>query len=271
MFLSKDEYLPLIRERKIVENYIEENAQTISYDLRIDYILSNDDKHEKLECFSLAPGATVFIASMENIKVPEDMFFKVIERYSSIRRGIAFESPVYIPGHYTKVFTRITNISNDIIELHKNNSEVSVMFYQLAQKVSEPYKGTYQGEFDFKKAGIYHDVPAPNAVKVKNEIEEKVNSVKDIEKKIYDHIMIIMTVFIAAFSLVNLNINFLASSKTLIDMLVYNLTFLGGLGILVTFISVIMQHVPNYVKIALGAVSLSLIAAALVLCFSVVG
>ena len=270
MFLSKDEYLPLIRERKIVENYIEENAQTISYDLRIDYILSNDDKHEKLECFSLAPGATVFIASMENIKVPEDMFFKVIERYSSIRRGIAFESPVYIPGHYTKVFTRITNISNDIIELHKNDSVVSVMFYQLAQKVSEPYKGTYQGEFDFKKAGIYHDVPAPNVVKVKNEIEEKVNSVKDIEKKIYDHIMIIMTVFIAAFSLVNLNINFLANSKTLIDMLVYNLTFLGGLGILVTFISVIMQHIPNYVKIALGAVSLSLIAAALILVFCAV-
>lgn len=271
MFLSKDEYLPLIRERKIVENYIEENAQTISYDLRIDYILSNDDRHDKLDYFSLAPGATVFIASMENIKVPEDMFFKVIERYSSIRRGIAFESPVYIPGHYTKVFTRITNISNDIIELHKNDSVVSVMFYQLAQKVSEPYKGTYQGEFDFKKAGIYHDVPAPNVVKVKNEIEEKVNSVKDIEKKIYDHIMIIMTVFIAAFSLVNLNIDFLSNSKTLIDMLVYNLTFLGGLGILVAFISVIMEHIPNYVKIALGAVSLSLIAAALVLCFSVVG
>ena len=270
MFLSKDEYLPLIRERKIVENYIEENAQTISYDLRIDYILSNDDRHDKLDYFSLAPGATVFIASMENIKVPEDMFFKVIERYSSIRRGIAFESPVYIPGHYTKVFTRITNISNDIIELHKNDSVVSVMFYQLAQKVGEPYKGTYQGEFDFKKAGIYHDVPAPNVVKVKNEIEEKVNSVKDIEKKIYDHIMIIMTVFIAAFSLVNLNINFLSSSKTLIDMLVYNLTFLGGLGILVTFISVIMEHVSTSVKVGLGVVSLALIAAALILVFCAV-
>lgn len=87
MFLSKDEYLSLIKESKIVENYSEENAQTISYDLRIDYILGNNDKYEKLEYFSLEPGATVFIASIEKLKFLRICFlgykalFKYKERY----------------------------------------------------------------------------------------------------------------------------------------------------------------------------------------------
>ena len=75
--------------------------------------------------------------------------------------------------------------------------------------------------------------------------------------------MIIMTVFIAAFSIVNLNINFLEKGKTLLDMLVYNLTFLGGIGVLVTFISLILQHVSTYKKLLLAAISLLLLFAAM--------
>ena len=75
--------------------------------------------------------------------------------------------------------------------------------------------------------------------------------------------MIIMTVFIAAFSIVNLNINFLEKGKTLLDMLVYNLTFLGGIGVLVTFISLILQHVSTYTKLLLAAISLLLLFAAM--------
>lgn len=75
--------------------------------------------------------------------------------------------------------------------------------------------------------------------------------------------MIIMTVFIAAFSIANLNINFLEKGKTLLDMLVYNLTFLGGIGVLVTFISLILQHVSTCTKLLLAAISLLLLLAAM--------
>ena len=263
MFLNKEKYIKLIEDSYLVEGFNASCAGAISYDLRIDYVFGNTPDHKQLEQYTLQPGETVFIASKENLNLPNNVAAHVIERNSSVRKGLSIASPVYIPGHHTKVFTRITNNSNNAVLLKKDSSIVSVMFYQYECDISEPYSGAYQGEFDFKSAGVFHSVPTPDIINFNQEIADKLKDVKDIENKIYDHIMIIMTVFIAAFSIVNLNINFLDKGKTLLDMLVYNLTFLGGIGVLVTFISLILQHVSTQTKLLLAATSLLLLLAAM--------
>lgn len=263
MFLNKETYIKLTEDSSLIEGFTASCAGAISYDLRIDYVFENTPDHKQLEQYSLKPGETVIIASKENLNLPNNVAAHIIERNSSIRKGLSIASSVYIPGHHTKVFTRVTNNSNDIILLKKDSSIVSVMFYQYDSDISEPYTGAYQGDFDFKSAGFFHTVPTPDIININKEIDDKLKDVKDIEKKIYDHIMIIMTVFIAAFSIVNLNINFLEKGKTLLDMLVYNLTFLGGIGVLVTFISLILQHVSTYTKLLLAAISLLLLFAAM--------
>ena len=181
MFLSRANYMQLIQNNGLIENFRQENAGAISYDLCVAYILDNTTERNKREQYNISPGETVFIASQENINLPNNIFAQIIERYSSIRKGLAIASPTYMPGHHTRIFTRITNISNDIIAIQKGDSIVSIMFYAYDKDVDKPYNGTYQGEFDFKNSGIYHDIPTPNVIKLNQELDGKLNDVKDID------------------------------------------------------------------------------------------
>ena len=257
MYLVKEEYTS---QEGLIKHYKEANAGQISYDLRIENVLKVENgNQEKYDSYKLNPGETVFISSVEVIDLPADVIGQVIERYSAIRTGLTIMSPTYIPGHHTKIFTRVTNNSDDIVLLKKEESIVSMMFYRLKQNVTEPYKGAYQEEFEYKKAGIFHTVPTPDVVS----IEKKIEDVKTIEKNIYNQIMMLMTIFVAVFSIVNLNVNFIKDDYCLKDLIIYNLVFLGGISTLVTLISCIMCNIKTSVRVMLGTISVALIAAAM--------
>ena len=72
-----------------------------------------------------------------------------------------------------------------------------------------------------------------------------------------------MTIFVAVFSIVNLNVNFIKDDYCLKDLIIYNLVFLGGISTLVTLISCIMCDIKTNVRAMLGTISVVLMAAAM--------
>ena len=65
-------------------------------------------------------------------------------------------------------------------------------------------------------------------------------SLENIEKNIYERVILIVSIFIGVFSLINLNTQFV--STDLLTMLIYNLISIGGIGIFVSFIGIIMDN-----------------------------
>lgn len=246
MYLSDSEIRESATNRGLIEHCVPDNISSISYDLRIENIFSPDDKDKKHTSYILEPGETVFIASIENINLPHDCLGIIIQRNSCIRMGLSLASPVYQPGHHTKIFTRVTNISQNKIILRSGDSIASMMFYKLGQDVENPYDGPYVDEFDFRGVGGFHSTKIPDII----DIKEKVDSIKDIEKNMYSNVTVLMTIFIAIFSLINLNVNFLDRAFALKDILVYNFISLGGISTLVALISLVIPNNDSNKKVA---------------------
>lgn len=148
------EVMRTIQNMDIIENAEPTNFGKISYDLRVDKIIVDPkgvDKKE-LNSFILAPGGTVFVSTVENLKMPLDMIGVVVQRNSVIRSGLSIDAPIYQPGHHTKVFLRVTNISDDDINIQYHQEIASVMFSKLSEAV-EPYDGKFVDEFDYIGVG----------------------------------------------------------------------------------------------------------------------
>lgn len=236
MYLSDKDIRQYLMTQNLIENFDSANLGSVSYDLRVEKIIKIDETQRELSTYILEPGETVFIASIENIKLPNNCFGIVVPRNSCIRMGLSIVAPVFHPGHHTKVFIRVTNISQNKISLKSNTSIASIMFYVLNQDVEHPYTGTFSNEFNYQGVGNFHSTSIPDII----DIKEKVESIKDIEKNMYSNVIILMTIFIGIFSLININSNFLDNSTQLKNMLIYNFIFLGGISTLVTLISLVV-------------------------------
>ena len=220
-----------------LQPYDRSKLGAISYDLQIECINICDDSNERgkrVENHILKTGETVFISCTENIWLPNDYMGIIVQRNSRIRRGLYVDSPVYHPGHHTKIFLRVANVSKDHIRLKKGDSIASIMFNKLDEEVEHPYEGVFSDEFDFSGIAKYPSSELPDVI----ELQEKVESVEEVEKRIYNNVVIVMTIFIGIFSLINLNVGFFCN-LTLKDMLTFNLIFLGGIGVLVSFVGLI--------------------------------
>ena len=204
---------------------------SISYDLRTDYYVQNesDFKHS----FELAPHESVFVACIESIDMPADMIGRIILRNSRIRAGLMLDAPVYQPGHHTRIFFRITNVTERTMKLTKDSAFASIMFEQLDHAPEHPYQGEFQKELEFKNLGAYRR-------KYKAELQDyddKAASLHNMEKSIYGNVITLLSVFVALFSLINVNIE-LAYAETVevARMLVFNLTTVGSIAFLVALI-----------------------------------
>lgn len=119
------------------------------------------------------------------------------------------------------------------MKLTKDAEFASMMFERLEHAPEHPYEGEFQKELDFKNLGSY-------AKKYKAELqdyEDKAASLHSMEKNIYSNVITLMSVFIALFSLININIE-LAYAETVevARMLVFNLTTVGSIAFLVALI-----------------------------------
>lgn len=86
---------------------------------------------EETASYDLQPGETVYIKTVEEINMPEDVTGKIIERNSVMRAGLKVDGPQYIPGHKTFVFLRVQNISSSVFSLTKNFKIAQIMFEKL--------------------------------------------------------------------------------------------------------------------------------------------
>lgn len=267
MFLTSlklQEYMNTLNT-EIIQNFDVDNFGEIGYDVRIKDIIipateDTEDKQTKCKHYDLPAGDTVFVSTVEDLKMPNNLVAMIIQRNSIIRSGLLVEAPLYQPGHHTKMFFRVTNISKNDICLRENEEIAMVVFAELSGEVN-PYKGTFVDEFDFKNVGTF-DKNIPKIVKVSSKIE----SIENIEKRLYEKVAALLTVFIGIFSLFNLNIQILDSATSPKIMFLYNLVSIGGLGLLVSFIGFIInkKHKTNWWILG---ISLVLLVASFVLVF----
>lgn len=118
MYIQEEEILHLTQNQELLSDYTVNNLHNISYDLRVQKIhwLVDSTPHED-KSHVLKPGDSVFVSTIENIKLPNNMLGFVVPRNSSIRMGLDIAAPIYQPGHYTKIFVRVTNIADNEITL----------------------------------------------------------------------------------------------------------------------------------------------------------
>lgn len=221
----------------ILENSKSENWGTFSYDLQVDKIY-NLDGHKENTHYELKPLESVFVSSVEIINMPLDLVGIITLRNSCIRMGLELSAPVYHPGHKTRVFARLTNISQGEISIEHNQSIFSIMFGNLDQETTA-YSGTFKDEFTYKNLGEFHEIPIPKLKK----ISQKIGKLEELESKIYSNIMIISTIFIGIFSMLSLNFNvWLQEGAELISLISYNLILLGGLFVFASLIMLITNR-----------------------------
>lgn len=244
----------------VLQNTIPENFKDLSYDLRIkSIIIPNDSSHEDVEKYYLPPGNTVFVSTIEDIHLPDNMIGLIVQRNSIIRSGLVVDAPVYLPGHHTKMFIRVHNISQDDIVLAKEHSIASIMFDELSESINK-YSGKYTDEFDYRGIGSFaRDIPQPVR------IDKKMQNIENIEKSIYEKVVTVLTIFVGVFSIINLNINFLNRDVTYILMIIYNLMTIGSIGMMIGFIGFIINH-KRKVPWIISIFSLVLIIISVVLC-----
>lgn len=211
----------------------EANFGNISYDLLIKEIITDAGHFTE---YNLKPNESVFVSTIEVVDVPTDMFAQVVIRNSAIRLGLVISAPIYQPGHKTRIFFRATNISRVAITLKQETSVCSLMVYHFNESSSRPYSGVYADEFDYRGVGDFHSVQVPTV----GVLEEKIKDLEKLEHRLYSNVMMMLTVFVAIFSLVNLNMSTLRNGYSLYDIIGFNAMFLGVISALVILIAEII-------------------------------
>lgn len=143
--LSDEGIVGLIKDG-VIEGAVEENVGPVSYDLVTRSFYDRTGLHQS---FDLAPGDSVFVACEEVINLPSDLSARVLLRNSRIRQGLSLDAPVYFPGHRTRVFFRVTNVSARSINLNRSKGIAQIVFDRVDGTVMHPYSGAFSDEFDF--------------------------------------------------------------------------------------------------------------------------
>lgn len=214
----------------LIQPYSENNVESICYDLTIDKFCVPPDKY--VTSYNLKPTESVFIMSTEIINLPKDLSAIIMLRNSRIRQGLTLDAPIYQPGHKTPVYFRITNVSNDEIDLSKGNKIATILFEKLDDIVEKPYSGTFQNEFDFNGMGEYTNLLSSQMHKVAKKEEE----LRDMEHRLYTNVLSIMAIFVAVFTIINVNAVMVSRALELKTLVVMNLSIIGSVGFLLTLV-----------------------------------
>ena len=234
MILVDRQIAELVAKDNLIGNFDPDNLTNIGYDLRAKefYI----DKEAKTT-ITLLPNESAFIAASETIELPDNLLARVHLKNSRIRQGFSLDAPIYQPGHKTRVFFRLTNVSGNSITLYADESYATVVFEKLDEIPDNPYKGAFSDEFDFRGMGDYKDIYRKQI----REIEEKTEDVKTLESGIYTNVLTILSIFVALFSFVSTNISLAASSAAVEQYVLYNVLLLGCISFLVALMNTIIK------------------------------
>lgn len=240
----------------VLQNADASRVGAVSYDVQTKYFVDASSRH-MLSC-NLAPGDSVFVATEETIALPSDLAARVLLKNSRIRQGLTLDAPLYFPGHKTRIFFRVTNVSGDIISLDTEHDIAQITFERLEQAVERPYEGAFSDEMDYSGMGTYSEIYSSQL----RHLDSKAEEIKGIEKRMYSNVMAIMAVFAAIFTLVNVNVA--ATELALKSVLVMNLVTVGSFALLVALISFAVGEQRSHKRaIACAAISLVCFAVAI--------
>lgn len=166
MYLADKDISKMITDHDVIKPFVEKKLGSVAYDLTIKSII-DPTKRDEHDQYTLKPGQTVFVSSEEVISMPNDYIGVIISRNSTIRLGLTIDAPVYQPGHKTRVFMRVTNLTLEDIELSNGKSIASIMFEKLSTEPKKIYDGTFSNEFDYSGLGKYHAVDTPTMAGLK--------------------------------------------------------------------------------------------------------
>ena len=92
-------------------------------------------------------------STTEIIHLPGTLVARVMLRNSRIRQGLSLDTPLYFPGHSTRVFFRVTNVSQGAIALDCVCGIAQLVFERVEGEVEHPYNGAFTDEFDYRGVG----------------------------------------------------------------------------------------------------------------------
>lgn len=139
MYLSDTKIQELI-DNKVLLNADASNIGQVTYDLRTDGFYINESKQFEVE---LGPGDSTFVSCVECVALPNNLTASVLLRNSRIRQGLSLDAPLYFPGHGTRLFYRVTNVSGSTITLVKSKGIAQVAFQHVEGTVAHPYHGAF--------------------------------------------------------------------------------------------------------------------------------
>lgn len=235
MILVDKQIKERIHQDRLLENCQEAHVMNIGYDLVADQF--TNQKQQSSSHYLLVPGDSVFVRTKESVNMPYDLAAHIVLRNSRIRQGLSLDAPVYQPGHKTRIFFRLTNISKSSIQLKQGDELAAILFEKLENSPDHPYQGTFQDEFDYRGMGTY----GPQYSQQMQEIQDKMTDLKDLEKSLYGNVITLMTIFIGIFSLVNLNLTAATSAAwSMKELLLYNLCVIGGISTLAGLVRILV-------------------------------
>ena len=233
MLLSDAKIRELINNN-VLQNANEHNIGPVSYDLTTKTFHSKSGEKSYAD---LMPGDSIFVSSEEIINLPDDLAARVSLRNSRIRQGLTLDAPLYFPGHKTRVFFRVTNVSSDEIKLNTTKGIAQLSFEEISGTVEKPYHGAFSDEFDYSGMGNYTDIYKSEM----EEIDRREDSLKKMESRIYERVIALFAIFAAIFTLVNINAGSLIGNTSGITIATVNLSIIGGFSALVGLIAIALK------------------------------
>lgn len=229
-----------VEQDGLIDSYDPNCLTNIGYDLRAKAFYVNDEKSDSV---TLLPNESVFVESVETVKMPTNLLGRVALKNSRIRQGFTMDSPVYQPGHKTRIYFRLTNVSADELTLYKGDKYATIMFETLGEEPEHPYEGTFKDEFSFRGLGDYRDVYK----RQKRELDKKVEDLEAAESRIYGNVLAILSIFMALFSFLTVNVTLTVNSATIDQYLIFNALMLGGISFLVALINTVTGKAKHLV------------------------
>ena len=87
--------------------------------------------------------------------MPNNLLAIIDQKNSRIRQGLYVDAPVYQPGHETRVFLRVKNISNNVISIKQGDLLAAIRFEKLTSEPNNIYNGAFVDELNYKNLGSY--------------------------------------------------------------------------------------------------------------------
>lgn len=241
--MFSDERIMQLIESGVLNNADRSCVGPISYDLNTK---SFYDAEGERQAVTLSPGDSTFVSCIETINLPGDISASIHLKNSRIRQGLTLDAPVYFPGHHTRVFFRVTNVSASSITLSPSRKIAQIMFEKVDGEVLSPYDGAFSDELDFSGMSGYSDVYRSEM----EEIDRKADELKDMEKRIYERTIALLAIFAAVFTLVNVNAGMAGAGAGTVSIAAIDLSIVGGFSALVGLIGFVLDVKSMCAKVA---------------------